>query len=146
VPCPSISDDIEGGVHCVSPSDYILYVDREYSTEMLGVFPLLQPEMQPENLELWINSKTSGLTRMATSTSEGGVLQDLVIVDEVEQDRSELKDQFIDEVCSGSNKVIVLTLLNFIIKTHMRTSWLCVYTTSVFASPLSLSRQLNTGM
>jgi hypothetical protein len=133
-------------VHCVSPSDYILYVDREYSTEMLGVFPLLQPEMQPENLELWINSKTSGLTRMATSTSKGGVLQDLVIVDEVEQDRSELKDQFIDEVCSGSNKVIVLTLLNFIIKTRMRTSWLCVYTTSVSASPLSLSRQLNTGI
>ena len=113
---------------------------------MLGVFPLLQPEMQPENLELWINSKTSGLTRMATSTSEGGVLQDLVVVDEVEQDRNELEDQFIDEVCSGSNKVIVLTLTNFIIKMCMQTSWLCVYVTSVSASPLSLSRQLKTGM
>jgi hypothetical protein len=49
------------------------------------------------------------MTIMATSTSEGGVLQDLVFVDEVEQDHSDLEDQFVDEVCSGSNNVIVLT-------------------------------------
>jgi hypothetical protein len=69
--------------------------------------------MKTENLELWIYSKTSGFTSMATSTSEGGVLQDQVIVDEVEQDHSDLEDQFVDEVCSGSNDVIVITPPNF---------------------------------
>jgi hypothetical protein len=69
--------------------------------------------MQTETLELWIIFKSCGLTRIATSISKGGVLQDLVVVDEVEQDHSELKDHFFDEVCSGSNKVIVLTPPNF---------------------------------
>ncbi len=38
---------------------------------------------------------------------------DLVIVDKVEQDHSDLEDQFIEEVCSGSNDVTVLTPPNF---------------------------------
>ena len=42
--------------------------------------------------------------------SEGGVLHDPVVVDEVGQDLSKLKDQFVVEVCSYCyNKVIVLT-------------------------------------
>ena len=101
-------------VPCTSPSDDIIYyLDREHSDEGLGVFRLLQPEMRTENMELWIYSKSSGLTSMVTSTSEGGVLQDLVVVDEVEQDHSDLDDQFIEEVCSGSNDVTVLTPPNF---------------------------------
>jgi len=69
--------------------------------------------MKTENLELWIYSKITGLTSMATSTSEGGVLQDQVFVHEVQQDHSDLEDQFVDEVCLGSNDVIVLTPPNF---------------------------------
>jgi hypothetical protein len=69
--------------------------------------------MKTENLELWIYSKITDLTSMATSNSEGGVLQDQVFVDEVEQDHSDLEDQFVEEVCSGSNDVTVLTPPNF---------------------------------
>ncbi len=97
----------------MSPSDIIYYLDREHSDEGLGVFRLFQPEMKTENLELWIYSKITDLTSMATSNSEGGVLQDLVVVDEVEQDHSDLDDQFVEEFCSGSNDVTVLTPPNF---------------------------------
>jgi hypothetical protein len=38
---------------------------------------------------------------------------DLVVVDEVEQDHSNLDDQFVEEVCSGSNDVTVLSPPNF---------------------------------
>jgi hypothetical protein len=110
---PSTFDDIEGGVPCTSPSDIIYYLDREHSDEGLGVFRLLKPEMKTENLELWIYYKITDLTSMATSTSEGGVLQDQVFVDEVEQDHSNLEDQFVEEVCSGSNDLTVLTPPNF---------------------------------
>jgi hypothetical protein len=110
---PSSFDDIKGGVPFSSPSDIIYYLDKEHSDEGLGVFRLFQPEMKTENLELWIYSKITDLTSMATSNSEGGVLQDLVVVDEVEQDHSDLDDQFVEEVCSGSNDVTVLTPPNF---------------------------------
>ena len=93
---PSSFDDIEGGVPFLSPSDIIYYLDREHSDEGLGVFRLFQPEMKTENLELWIYSKITDLTSMATSNSEGGVLQDLVVVDEVEQNHSDLDDQFVE--------------------------------------------------
>jgi hypothetical protein len=93
---PSSLDDIEGGVLFLSPSDIIYYLDREHSDEGLGVFRLFQPEMKTENLELWIYSKITDLTSMATSNSEGGVLQDLVVVDEVEQNHSDLDDQFVE--------------------------------------------------
>ena len=46
----------------------VYYLDREHSDEGLGVFQLLQHEMKTENLELWIYSKTSGFTSVATST------------------------------------------------------------------------------
>ncbi len=58
----------------------VYYLDREHSDEGLGVFQLLQLEMKTDNMELWVNTKiSSGFPSMATSTSEGGVLQDLVV-------------------------------------------------------------------
>jgi hypothetical protein len=100
VPCLFTSDDIKGGVHCGSPTDYICYLDGDHTDEGMGVFRLLGPKMQIRTFELWIFSETSGMTRMATSTSKGEVLQDLVD-DEVGQDLSELEDQFIDASKGG---------------------------------------------
>ena len=65
---PSTSDVIDEGVSCASPMDIIFYLDREHSDEGLGVFQLLQHEMKTEKLELWVYSKRSGFTSVATST------------------------------------------------------------------------------
>ena len=49
------------------------YLDEDLSDADLGVFHLLPSKMQNGTLQLFKFTKSSGIKRMTTSTSEGGV-------------------------------------------------------------------------
>jgi hypothetical protein len=71
-----------------------------------------EEEDNEDELERYDDDVDDELDRRFTQAKAEAAV-DLVVVDEVEQDHSDLEDQFVEEVCSGSNDVTVLIPPNF---------------------------------